>query len=94
MFILDDLLIKLPAKGLMGIFSRIAEMAEEELNDESKIKDELLQLEYLYETDQITEEEYEEKEAELLERISQMEEEQRNDTRLTTQDKNPFSSEE
>jgi hypothetical protein len=94
MFILDDLLIKLPAKGLMGIFSRIAEMAEEELNDESKIKDQLLQLEYLYETDQITEEEYEEKEAELLERISQMEEEQRNDPRLTTQDKNPFSSEE
>ncbi len=94
MFILDDLLIKLPAKSLMGIFNRIAEMAEAELTDESKVKDELLQLEYLYETDQITEEEYQEKEAELLERISQMEEEQRQDNRLTTQDKNPFSSEE
>jgi len=94
MFILDDLLIKLPAKGLMGIFSRIAEMAEAELNDESKIKDELLQLEYLYETDQITEEEYQEKEAALLERISQMEEEQRQNARLAAQDKNPLSSEE
>ena len=70
MFILDDLLIGLPAKGFMGILKRIAEMAETELTDESKISEELVLLQTLYETDQISEEEYEKKEAELLERLT------------------------
>jgi hypothetical protein len=70
MFILDDLLIGLPAKGLLGIVKKIAELAETELTDESKIREELLLLQTLYETDQITEEEYQEKEAELLERLT------------------------
>jgi Gas vesicle protein G len=70
MFILDDLLIGLPAKGLVGILKKIAELAEAELTDESKIKEELLLLQTLYETDQISEEEYEKKEAELLERLT------------------------
>lgn len=82
MFILDDLLFKLPAKGFIGIFKKIAEMAEEELNDASKIREELLQLEFLFETDQITEDEYAEKEAELMERLTQ-EEEQQEDFRIT-----------
>ncbi|GHO93522.1 hypothetical protein KSF_035700 [Reticulibacter mediterranei] len=76
MFILDDLLFKLPAKGFMGIFKKIAEMAEEELNDTSRIKEELLQLEFLFETDQITEEEYQEKEAAIMERLNVLEEQQ------------------
>jgi hypothetical protein len=76
MFILDDLLIGLPVKGLMGIFKKIAEMAEAELNDESKIKEELLLLETLYETDQITEEEYQEKEDALMERLTLLGEQQ------------------
>jgi hypothetical protein len=70
MFLLDDLLIKLPAKGLIGIVKTIAEMAETELTDEVKIKEDLLLLETLYETDQISEEEYEKKEAELLDRLA------------------------
>ena len=83
MFILDDLLFKLPAKGFMGIFKKIAEMAEEELNDATKVREELLQLEFQYETDQITEEEYQEKEAELMERLTRVEE-QREDINLTS----------
>lgn len=82
MFILDDLLFKLPAQGFIGIFKKIAEMAEEELNDASKIREELLQLEFLFETDQISEEEYAEKELELMERLTQ-EEEQMGDFRIT-----------
>lgn len=82
MFILDDLLFKLPAKGFMGIFKKIAEMAEEELNDASKIREELVQLEFLFETDQISEEEYEEKELELMERLTRQEE-QVEDVRIT-----------
>jgi hypothetical protein len=74
MFILDDLLIGLPAKGLMGILKTIAEMAEAELPDESKIKEELLLSQTLYEMDAITEEEYQQREAELLERLTMVRE--------------------
>lgn len=70
MFILDDLLIGLPAKGLVGIIKKVAEMAEAELTDEARIQEELLLTQTLYETDQISEEEYQKKEDELLERLT------------------------
>jgi hypothetical protein len=70
MFIIDDLLIGLPAKGLLSIFEKIYEMAQAELTDESKIKEELLRSQTLYEIDEITEEEYQKIEAELLERLT------------------------
>ena len=70
MFIVDDLLIGLPAKGLLSIFEKIYEMAQTELTDESKIKEELLRSQTLYEIDQITEEEYQKIEAVLLERLT------------------------
>jgi hypothetical protein len=68
MFILDDLLL-LPAKGLGSIFMKIYEMTQSELGDTEKIKEELQHLQTLYEIDQITDEEYEEKEAEILKRL-------------------------
>jgi hypothetical protein len=70
MFILDDLLISLPAKGLMGVFKEVYQMAQAEFTDEAKIKEELLRLQTLYEIDQIPEEEYEQKESALLERLA------------------------
>ena len=82
MFILDDLLFKLPAQGFIGIFKKIAEMAEAELDEEPKIMEKLMQLEFLYETDQITEEEFQEREAELMERLTVLQEEQQDDSML------------
>ncbi len=70
MFILDDLLIGLPAKGLVNLFEKIYQMAQAELTDEAKIKEELLRSQTLYEIDQITEEEYQKIEAMLLERLT------------------------
>ena len=70
MFFIDDLLFGLPAKGFVSIFKKISEMAEAELTDESKIKEELLLLQTMYEIDQISEEDYQKKEAELLERLT------------------------
>ena len=70
MFFIDDLLIGYPAKGLVSIFKKIYEMAQAELTDESKIKEELLRLQTMYEIDQISEEEYQKKEAKLLERLT------------------------
>jgi hypothetical protein len=82
MFILDDLLFKLPAKGFIGIFKKIAEMAEAELDEEPKLMEKLMQLEFLYETDQITEEEFQEREAELMERLTAIQEQQQDDSML------------
>jgi Gas vesicle protein G len=70
MFILDDLLIGLPAKGLISLIEKIHDMAQAEFTDEGKIKEELLRAQTLYEIDEITEEEYQKIEAELLERLT------------------------
>ena len=55
---------------------KIAEMADDEMNDEPRIKEELLLIQTLYETDQITEEEYQQREDELLERLTLVKEQQ------------------
>mgnify|MGYP001570032908 CR=1 FL=1 len=69
MLLIDDLLA-LSVKGFFGIFTKINEMVDEELYSEDKIQEELLHTSQLYESDQMTKEEYEKKEAELLERLT------------------------
>ena len=70
MFIIDDILLA-PIKGLMGIFKKIQELAEEEMEGTpEKLKRELLELQMLFETDQISEEEYSKKEKNVLERLN------------------------
>ena len=61
MFIIDDFLIWL-AKELQ-------EIAEREVTDESKLKEELLKVRTLFETDQISEEELIKREGEILKRL-------------------------
>lgn len=70
MFILDDLLFKLPAKGLIKLLEEITNMVDAEVNDESKLKEDLLELQTLYAIDEISNQEYEEREAELLQRLT------------------------
>ncbi len=70
MLIFDDLLLWLPAKGLMAAFKKIYELAEAELNDDSKLKEELLRYQTMFELDQITEEEYKAKEDEIMARLN------------------------
>ena len=69
MIIIDDLLFWLPLKGLMAVFEKVHELAEQELSDESKLKEELLRMQTLYELDQISEEEYQIKEVDILRRL-------------------------
>lgn len=71
MLIVDDLLL-LPAKGLMGLFKKIAEVAEEEFTDEGRVKDELMRLHTLFETDQISEEEHDRLEWRLMKRLGEI----------------------
>jgi hypothetical protein len=63
MLLVDDLLA-LPFKGLFGIFQKISEMADREFTDEAYIQGKLLELQLLYEMDEIGEEEYTQQAAE------------------------------
>jgi hypothetical protein len=71
MLVLDDLLF-LPAKGLMGIFRKVAEVAEEDYTDEGKVKDELMRLHTLFEVDQISEAEHDVLEKKLMRRLEEI----------------------
>jgi len=70
MLIIDDLLLWLPAKGLMAVFNKIHELAEAELTDDSKLKEELLRYQTMFELDQINEAEYKAKEDEIIARLN------------------------
>jgi hypothetical protein len=68
MFLVDDLLL-LPVKGFFCIFRKIHEMAEHELSDEDYIRERLMELQLRFELNEIGEEEYNQKEKELLTRL-------------------------
>ena len=59
----------LPVKGLVWVAEKLEEVAEREITDESKAQEELLELQMRFEMDEITEEEYEKKEAKLMEKL-------------------------
>lgn len=68
MLLIDDLLM-LPVKGFVGIFKKIHEMVEMELSDETHIRQKLMALRLRFELDEISEEEYNQHEKELLGRL-------------------------
>jgi len=67
-FIIDDILLS-PLKFTVWIGKKLGESAYQEMTDESKIHEELLQLQMRYEVGEISEEEYEKEEAMLMERL-------------------------
>lgn len=67
-FLVDDILLS-PITLIKWIAEKVKGAAEEEMTDESKVQGEILELQMLYEIDEITEEEYEKKEAKLMERL-------------------------
>lgn len=70
MLIIDDILLA-PFKGLWFIFKKIHEQVREELEDTpEKLQRELLENQMLLETEKITEEEYQKKEKNILERLN------------------------
>jgi len=59
----------IPIKGVAWIGQKLKDQAETEITDKSKVQEELLDLQMRFEMDEISEEEYEKKEAELLEKL-------------------------
>ncbi|HEY0365217.1 MAG TPA: gas vesicle protein GvpG [Pyrinomonadaceae bacterium] len=68
MFLIDDLLLA-PVNGFKFILGQIQKMADQELNDDSVIKEQLLELQMRYELEEISDEEFREREAELFARL-------------------------
>ena len=77
MFIIDDIILS-PLKGLMWIAEKIDEMAENEISDEGKLMDELMTLQLQFELDEIEEDEYDKREAEILDRLNAVREAKKN----------------
>jgi gas vesicle protein GvpG len=68
MFLIDDILLA-PVSGFKFILSQIQKMADQELNDDTVIKEQLLELQMRLELDEISESEYQEREAEIFARL-------------------------
>ena len=59
---------------MMAIFKKIHELAEAELNDESKLKEQLLRFQTMFELDQINEAEYQKREDEIMAQLAEIRE--------------------
>jgi hypothetical protein len=68
MFLIDDLLLA-PVNGFKFILGQIQKMADQELNDDTVIKEQLLELQMRLELEEISDEEFAEREAELFARL-------------------------
>ncbi len=68
MFFIDDILLA-PVSGFKFILNQIQKIADKELNDDTVIKEQLLELQMRLELEEISEEEYAEREAELFARL-------------------------
>ena len=68
MFLIDDILLA-PVNGFKFIMKQIQQLADKELNDESLIKEQLLELQMRLELEEISDEEYVEAERELFARL-------------------------
>lgn len=75
MFLIDDLLLA-PISGFKFILNQIQKVADQELNDESVIKEQLLELQLLLEAEEISDEEYRVREADLFARLRAIKERQ------------------
>jgi hypothetical protein len=75
MFLIDDLLLA-PVNGFKFILGQIQKMADQELNDDSMIKEQLLELQMRYELEEISDEEFRERETELFARLRVIKERQ------------------
>lgn len=68
MFLIDDLLFA-PAHGLTFILKQIQTLVERELDDESLLKEQLIELELRRELGEIGDEEFEQRQADVFARL-------------------------
>jgi hypothetical protein len=71
MFLLDTILLA-PLKGVMWMGQKINDVVDQELNDAGRVKEELTALQMQFEMSEITEQEYTEKERDLLDKLDRL----------------------
>ena len=59
----------IPVKGIVWIGSKLKRTAEEDITDEGRIQEQLLELQMKFEMDEISEEEYDRRETRLMEEL-------------------------
>ncbi len=59
----------IPVKGIVWIGSKLKRTAEEDITDEGRIQERLLELQMRFEMDEMSEEEYDRKETRLMEEL-------------------------
>jgi hypothetical protein len=67
-----------PLKGLIFLGEKINEVIEKETSDEGAVKERLMELQLKFELDEINEEEYDEREDELLRLLGNIREQKKN----------------
>ena len=75
MFLVDDLLF-IPVDGFKFILKQLQQVADRELNDESLIKSQLLELQMRLELEEISEEDYKLQEKDLFDRLRTIKQQQ------------------
>ncbi|HEU0169379.1 MAG TPA: gas vesicle protein GvpG [Chloroflexota bacterium] len=93
MLIIDRLLmlpITGPIAGIRWVFKQVANVADEEMMDDSVVRDQLLELQMTLETGDITEEEYVQHEAVLMRRLREIREYRERLAGKTDDDAGPF----
>jgi len=68
MFLIDSILLA-PLKGVIWLGEKLNEVVGKELSDTGRIKEELMALQLRFELDEISRQEYDQKENELLDRL-------------------------
>jgi Skp family chaperone for outer membrane proteins len=71
MFLLDDILLA-PIKGVKWVAEKLQDLADKELYDPEKIREELMTLQAKLDMGEMKEEDYTAREKELLERLTEI----------------------
>jgi hypothetical protein len=74
MLLIDDILLA-PLKGIIALGKKIDEIVQKEFSDEGRIKERLMELQLKFEMDEISMEEYDRQEGELLDMIERIQKE-------------------
>lgn len=72
MFIIDDILMS-PINGLMWLARKVEDLSDQDLSDKGKIKEMLMELQLRFELDEISEEEFNQRQDDLLQRLNSIE---------------------